>query len=88
MKLWILRPRPDLPKGFKNPWDPWYDKAFGFVIRAETEAEAREYASNRHVTGDEASEYSEVWLSPDYTYCLELEIEGKVGVIIRDFRSA
>jgi hypothetical protein len=40
MKLWILRPVNGLSK-VDNPWEPWYDKAFGFVARAETEAEAR-----------------------------------------------
>ena len=40
MKLWLLRPREDLPYD-KDPWEPWYDKAFGFVVRAETEERAR-----------------------------------------------
>lgn len=36
MKLWLLRPIKD--------WIPWYDKSFGFVIRAESEDAAREMA--------------------------------------------
>ena len=36
MRLWLLRPQEGLIEG-DNPWDPWYDKAFGFVVRAETE---------------------------------------------------
>jgi hypothetical protein len=42
MKLWLLRPI----EGLENdPWEPWYDKVFGFVIRAETEERAREIAN-------------------------------------------
>lgn len=37
MKLWLLRPVVGLDEN-DNPWWPWYDKAFGFVVRAETEA--------------------------------------------------
>ena len=44
MKLWLLRPRENFAKG-NNPWHPWYDKYFGFVIRAETEDEARSIAT-------------------------------------------
>ena len=36
MKLWILRPIEGSPY-----WEPWYDKAFGFVVRAKDEKEAR-----------------------------------------------
>lgn len=42
MKLWILRPVEELDDD--NPWDPIYDKTFGFVIRAETEDQARSIA--------------------------------------------
>jgi len=44
MPLWLLRPREDLPVE-DNPWEPWYDKAFGFVVRAKTEAIARQLAN-------------------------------------------
>ncbi len=50
MKLWILTPVKGLDKK-DNPWEPWYDKAFGFVVRAETEEEAREFAHSN--AGDE-----------------------------------
>jgi len=43
MKLWLLRPVDGLKKN-DNPWKPWYDKAFGFVVRADTEEEARALA--------------------------------------------
>ena len=41
MKLWLIRTR-DPTSG---AWDPWYDKAFGFVVRAETEGQARKFAA-------------------------------------------
>jgi hypothetical protein len=50
MTLWLLRPVENLPID-DNPWDPWYDKAFGFVILAETEADARALADKN--AGDE-----------------------------------
>ena len=37
MKLWLLKPI--------KRWTVWYDKAFGFVVRAATEDEARAAAS-------------------------------------------
>ena len=43
MKLWLLRPVDGLAKN-DNPWEPWYDKAFCFVVRAETDTEARDMA--------------------------------------------
>lgn len=43
MKLFELRPKENLPKG-DNPWEKHYDCCFGFIIRAETESEARNFA--------------------------------------------
>jgi hypothetical protein len=40
MKLFILRPVAGLPDN-DNPWEPWYDKVFGFVVRAHDEPAAR-----------------------------------------------
>lgn len=36
MKIWLLRPIDGC-----DEWNPWYDKAFGFVVRAAREQEAR-----------------------------------------------
>lgn len=75
MKLWILRPI--------NAWEPWYDKAFGFVVRAETEDAARTLASEQ--AGDELSHS---WMMSSRTSCVPLEQEGEAAVIIRDFAAA
>lgn len=90
MKLWLLRPVEDDPL-----WEPWYDKTFGFVIRAETESEARELAqrdagdeigfvsfSSEKMNGDPA------WLSAEHSTCTELTANGVSSVMIQDFRSA
>ena len=87
MKLWLLRPI----EGLKNsPWEPWYDKAFGFVVRAETEAEARRYADEDG--GEETERYQQVqrhpWLDAALSTCVELLPEGESGVVIQDFYAA
>lgn len=80
MKLWLLRPMED-----NNLWDPWYDKCFGFVVRAESEEEARKIVGSSIEFGDEGKE---AWLDPKNSTCVELTIEGKEEVIIRDFARA
>ena len=85
MKLWLLRPVDNLKVG-DDPWDPWYDKAFGFVVRAKTEIEAREIAD---IEGRaENREFDSPWLDAMYSSCLELLSKGEAGLIIRDFASA
>ena len=94
MKLWILRPIEDLPDN-DNPWEPWYDKSFGFVVRAKTEKEAREYADGN--AGDEnrgkflsqkTADTKEPWKDDKYSTCIELTKTGEIGVIITDFARA
>ena len=46
MKLWILK-----AKEGAAAWDRWYDKAFGFIVAAETEDTARRLAAEKG--GDE-----------------------------------
>jgi hypothetical protein len=75
MKFYILKP--------KKYWQPWYDKTFGVIVRAENESEARQLASK--MAGDEGSE---VWLDPSTTVCDILLAEGPPEVIMVDFKSA
>lgn len=67
----------------KDPWEPWYNKAFGFVVRANTEKEARKLASKE--CGEEKTE---AWLNPEYSTCVELLQEGESMIILRDFAAA
>lgn len=96
MKLWLLRPVEGLAKN-DNPWHPWFDKAFGFVIRAETETDARKLANAN--AGDEneiplvqfvsgISDVKEPWLNSKYSTCVELTAEGTNEVVIKDFHAA
>lgn len=94
MKLWILRPVEGLNRG-DNPWEPWYDKAFGFVIRAASEQDARKFAhegagsENRGEFLDrKIADTKSPWLDPKYSTCEELASSGEEGVIIQDFASA
>lgn len=97
MKLWLLRPNYDNLKEGDNPWEPWYDKCFGYVIKAETEEDARQIAHNH--AGDEnrdkflnkkTSDTIEPWIESKYSTCIELttNFECEDDYIIRDFASA
>jgi hypothetical protein len=83
MKLWILRPVENLPD-HASPWKPWYDKAFGFVVRAETEEAARAFANREG--GDET--WANPWLDSTVSTCIELTPDGEEGVVIIDFARA
>jgi len=106
MKLWLLRAREDLPEREKkgdsekavNPWEPWYDKAFGFVVRAESADQARRIVTDARGDypedegpGYEVDDYSgdpDAWLSPEFSTCVELPADGEPGIIIRDHHAA
>lgn len=85
MNLYLLKPI-DPASG---PWKPWYDKAFGFVVQAETSAEARKVA-DKHA-GDENFERGQPehpWLDPKLSTCRELRPDGEPGLVLRDFSAA
>ena len=95
MKLWLLEPRTDnRDQWAEDPWVPWYDKAFAFVVLAETEQEARQMANAEG--GAETGPIShcvyrtggDPWLDPVYSNCEELLPQGEPGVIVRDYASA
>lgn len=76
MKLWLLKPA---TRGDER-WG--YDCAYGFVVRAETELDARELAAEEH--GDEGVKS---WIRPEDTTCEELLPEGSAQVVLRDFHA-
>mgnify|MGYP001562935653 CR=1 FL=1 len=80
MKLWLLRPVEGLPD---NPWEPWYDKVFGSVVRAATEQDARNMARE-----ESGVENPDLWKDHHYTTCMELLPDGEPGVLIVDERLA
>lgn len=83
MKTWILKAREDLPKD-DDPWNPWYDKNFGLVVRAKTEDRARQLAQS--VAADEKP--GSPWLDAKYSTCEQLTSKGTEGVLMIDSRSA
>ncbi|KKK81891.1 hypothetical protein LCGC14_2808870 [marine sediment metagenome] len=92
MKLWLLGP---LHTEGDDPWDPWYDKAFGFVIRAETEQRAREIANENSgdenrgkFLGQKTANTKSPWLDPKYSTCEELLQDGPELLVLRDFAAA
>ncbi len=94
MKLYKLTPAEELLE-IDNPWSPWYDKAFGFIIRAETPERARQIAHENageenkgEFAGRPRANTQTPWLDEKYSTCRELEKMGEEGLIIRDFASA
>ena len=90
MKFWKLTPRHDTLwwciEG-KDPWQPHRNRAFGFVVRAADEEEARWLAHNN--AGEENDTLTGVhpWLDEAYSTCEELRSEGKAPeVILVNFR--
>jgi hypothetical protein len=73
--IWILRPI--------EPWVPWYDKVFGFLVEAKDEQEARQLASN-----EAEGEGMNVWLDSSLTTCIPLPEARRPQVILRDHRRA
>lgn len=95
MKLWLIRPKTDGLTDADNPWEPWFDKAFGFVVRADTEEQARQLAHED--AGDEnrgeffsrkTANTNEPWLDAKYSTCEELTPDGEAGVVMQDFHAA
>ena len=89
MKIWRIAPLNNLPKD-KDVFD--YDCAHGFVVKAETEADARALAQANG--GDEVGRYlpegerhtaPQVWIDPSYTECIEVTTEGEQEIILTDF---
>ncbi len=85
MKLFILRPID--PNADDSPWNPWYDKVFGVVVRAKTEQDARQLAGEGG--GDEVyDDGTNPWWDETLTSCEELLPDGDVKVIMVDYHSA
>ena len=88
MALWLLEARDDLEKG-NDPWEPWYDKTFGMVIRGDSEKEIREIAQDKCQHGDESHEgVDNPWLKKEYSECTKILSQGIKEIILVDFRSA
>ncbi len=77
MKLWHLTRK-------ERPVDDW-DMSISFVVRAETEKDARQIAFD-----NEGCRWYEtnVWKDPEQTLCTELTADGEAEMIIVDFNAS
>lgn len=86
LELYILNPIPCN----NDAWEPWYDKAFGFVVEAHSSKEARLVADSDG--GDENADGTNPWLDPEQSTCERLyPSEGEhvsAAIIMRNFASA
>jgi hypothetical protein len=84
MKLWLLR-----PVDGDELWEPWFDKTFGFVVRAETEEQARAIATTAAGNEDYAGRLrTNAWVDSAHSSCIELTPDGESGIVIQDVHSA
>lgn len=79
MKLYKIEARCDLPCN-DNPWIPWYDKTFGYIIRAVSEEAARTIA---HEDDGEMP-----WKDDRYSLCTEITPKGKAEILLEDHHAA
>lgn len=94
MKLWLLRPIENEHIDYvSQPINFGYDCTFGFVIRAETEQDARAIAQENGswetsiwVNGSRSQVYP-AWTDPTLSTCVELTADGESGVVIEDHLS-
>lgn len=89
MPLWKLAPRHDSLwwcEDGKDPWHPHHDRAFGFVVRAADEEEARWLAHES--AGEENHSLPGVrpWLDEAYSSCERVAEAGNAEVLLVNFR--
>lgn len=85
MKLFELRPVNGLVAD-NNPWWHGYDKCFCFIIRADSETEARKIADQN--AGDENKYFKNPWQDKNYSTCIELTQGGKSGIISKELHTS
>lgn len=88
MKLWILRPIESRKGDAGYPWKPWYNKSFGAVVAASSEAEARKLAAAEDSSEfDLGPESRHPWLESSWSSCVELRADdyAEPAYIIEDF---
>jgi hypothetical protein len=80
VKLWLVK------RIAAADWDEYQ----GFVIRAETELEARRIANGDKPDSfpfDYEDDEISVWLNPDLSTCEELTADGEAGIVLYDFNA-
>jgi hypothetical protein len=78
LSFWLLRPIEPVQQ---PPWpDPLVNYAYGFVVRAGSEDEARTVASMEHL-----DEGAKAWLSPEHSTCEQISATDAPGIIMGDY---
>jgi hypothetical protein len=98
MRLWLLRPRPDVLAREAHPWEPPFEKVFGLVVRAADEGAARALAQSqagheglgiyRELGAVEEQLADDVWLNASWTSCEVLDGGDVDEVVLVDRREA
>lgn len=89
MKFWRLAPRHDMLwwcVDGKDPWSPYRERAFGFVVRAEDAEAARWLAHQAGGLENETVDGVAPWLDANYSTCEELRDDGNAEVLLVNFR--
>ena len=84
MNLYLLRPVENHCDMGDDPWNPWYDKDFGHVVRADSEEAARKMCGSLGSGYNDTYAELNAWLLPKYSTCEVLEEEGEEDIIITD----
>jgi hypothetical protein len=93
LKLWLLQPETRFKETMgentaENLWNPWgviQGSTMKVLVRAYTEEDAREYAQQEAGSEQDRTPGGiEVWLSPQYTSCIEVTKYGRIGVVMYD----
>lgn len=62
-----------------------YDSYIGFVIRADSERQARELAQAK--VADEGRVIYNIWMNPQFSDCYVLPHDGDAGIILSSFHA-
>jgi hypothetical protein len=63
-----------------------YDTAHGFVVRANSEREARDIARRAHLEEATICHYqADGWLDPEKSTCEPISHDGEPGVVLMDW---
>lgn len=96
MTLWLLEPNYMISGSAnreRNPWEPWYDKCFGMVVRAPDEQEARRIAAE--CASDEACDWAKYhptmpnpWLDAELSTCVLVSDDGPAELVLQSIHAA
>jgi len=64
----------------------WYDSFDSFVVRAQSEDEARQLAQRK--IADESRIAADFWLNPVFSSCNELHSAGRSEIVLGSFNAA